>query len=320
MNEENMKQFAVVPLYGFEREPGFLTEIELMPNTYLMRNTKMWASLTDDGFKEAIGTLEYEGIRNSEAAVWFAIPDDEVLTNSRHYLFQALSLVKLFLNMLWAMKDCSVNCKMGFLRWQNMNETGYESNSLGRLYFRASGDTVATLFSESEIRRARAFMLIFSAGISNSYKREQATAIVKGNSRLALFLHHIEAARAAQDLALRVMHGCSALESLLTTTTSELCHQLSERTALFTASDPARQKEVFLHMKTVYDIRSKVAHGSTLKSKCLSDLPNISEKLDSLLRSIFTIVLECDGMYRLFYKGSEDDINNHFVSLLFRAK
>ena len=163
-------------------------------------------------------------------------------------------------------------------------------------------------------------MLKFAAATSGGYKREQSTAIVKGNSRLALFLHHIEAARAAQDLALRVMHGCSALESLLSTTTSELSHQLSERAALLAASDPARQREVFFNMKTVYDIRSKVAHGSTLKGKGLSDLLSISKVLDSLLRSIFTMVLEGDDMANLFCNGSDDDINNHFVSLLFRAK
>jgi hypothetical protein len=33
-------------------------------------------------------------------------------------------LVRVFVNMLWANKDCSVNCKLGFLRWCSGHSTG----------------------------------------------------------------------------------------------------------------------------------------------------------------------------------------------------
>jgi hypothetical protein len=220
--------------------------------------------------------------------------------------------------MLWAVKDNSVNCKLGFLQWHREGTTGYESNSLGRLYFKASGKIDETVFSKSEILRAQAMILAFV--MSGNYKREEYTAIIKGNSCLALFLHHIEAARASQDLALRIMHDCSALESLIATTTSELSHQLSERTALLAANTSKEFLQTFLDMKRVYDIRSKVTHGSTLKGNCLSELPSISSKLDSLLRSIFCKILEDKDLLSLFRVGTDNDINNHFVSLLFPAK
>ena len=57
-----MKQFVIVPLYGFKREPGFLSEVQVTPSMYLLRTTEMWASLTDIGFKDAIGQMEFEGV------------------------------------------------------------------------------------------------------------------------------------------------------------------------------------------------------------------------------------------------------------------
>jgi hypothetical protein len=318
VHNKRMKQFVIVPLYGFKREPSFVADVQIMPGAHLLRCCKMWASLTTDDFKHAIGRMEFEGIQNSEAAVWFFIPNEEPLPSPRHYLFERLGLVKLFLNMLWAVKDCSVNCKLGFLQWHSGDTTGYESNSLGRLYSKASGKVDDTIFSAQEVKRAQALMLDFAK--TGGYERQQSTALIKGNSRLAIFLHHTEAARAAGDLALRIMHSCSGLESLLSTTTSELSHQLSERAALLTASIPEEQRQVFLEMKTVYDIRSKVAHGSTLKGRSLNELASISSKLDSLLRSIFSRVLEDSDLLELFSKGTDDEINSRFVSLLFRTR
>jgi hypothetical protein len=132
-----------------------------------------------------------------------------------------------------------------------------------------------------------------------------------------MFLHHLEAARSVQDLALKVLHGCSALESLLSTSTSELSHQPSERAALLTEATTARRHQLFLDMKSIYDVRSKVTHGSPLSLDRLRDLPGNSVKLDALLRTTFWKIVQSRDLFEFFSRGHEDDINTYFVGQLF---
>jgi hypothetical protein len=288
---------------------------------HLVRNTELWINhMTDSDFKEAIGLLEYEGIRRSEAAIWFFIDDEEILPNPNRYLFECLTLVNFFLNILWAVKDCSVNAKLGFLRCENKGKIGYFSNAMLRFYSKASGEVSNTEFSLEEVSAAKGMMKIFSFAVRGQSSRDQFTAIHKDNSRLVLFLHHLEAARSAGDLARRIMHGCSAVETLLSTSPRELTHQLSERVALFTTSKSDERREVFLEMKTIYDIRSKVAHGSALKESQLRKLTNISSKFDSLLRTLFYKVITNIDLIKLFCEGSEKDIDDYFLNIFFPDK
>jgi hypothetical protein len=286
----SMKQFAIVPVYGLKRAAGFVEDIPILPSMILIRSGKQWLSLTDTHFKEAIGRLECQWLEKSESAIWCPIDPDEVLLDSKGYLFDHLRIVRLFLNMLWAVKDCSVNVKLGFLQWHRDSMTGYESNALGCLYDKASGEMSDTVFSKTEIQRALSLMHAFAT--IRRYKRDQRTAVLDGNSRVALSLHHLEAGRRAMDPALRIMHGCSALESLLSTSKGELAHQLSERVALLVGSTPDHRRKIFSEMKAVYDIRSTVTHGAGLKDGRIKILPETSSKFDSLLRTVFCSILE----------------------------
>jgi hypothetical protein len=313
-----MKQFVIVPFYGLKRAAGFIQDIRILRGMTLIRNAKLWLSLTDTHFREAIGRMECQQLEESEAAIWCAIDPDKTLTNPRRYLFEQLGVVRLFLNTLWAVKDCSVNAKLGFLQWHRDSMTGYESNGLGCLYDKACGEISDTVFSETEIRRASSLLLAFVT--IRRYKRDQRTAVLKGNSRITLSFHHLEAARRALDPALRIMHGCSALESLLSTSARELSHQLSERVALLVGSTPDHRRQIFSEMKAIYDIRSTVTHGTGLKDGRIKVLPEISVKFDSLLRTVFCSVLENAELQRLFSTGNEKEIDERFVSLLFLGR
>ncbi len=113
------------------------------------------------------------------------------------------------------------------------------------------------------------------------------------------------------------MHGCSAVETLLSTSPRELTHQLSERVALFTTDESEERREVFLEMKTICDIRSKVSHGSALKKNQLRELPSISSKFDSLLRTLFYKVITNIDFIKLFCEGVEKDIDDYFLNIVF---
>ena len=64
-----MKQFGIASLLAFKRAPEFIEDIPLWPDVILIRGGQLWLSLTDNGFREAIGRLECLQIRAMDPAL-----------------------------------------------------------------------------------------------------------------------------------------------------------------------------------------------------------------------------------------------------------
>ena len=57
----------------------------------------------------------------------------------------------------------------------------------------------------------------------------------------------------------------TVMEALVSTTTVELSHQVSERIALLLGRDINSRVEIYWEMEKAYGYRSKAAHGKSLK-------------------------------------------------------
>lgn len=127
----------------------------------------------------------------------------------------------------------------------------------------------------------------------------------------------------------------NALEALISTTSQEITHILAERIALLTETTPLKRKEVYDKIKGLYNIRSKITHGSAFIKKgrqtneSLIIHPQLSivprEKMKDLINitmSVITHALAEDDLLSMIQaERNEDkigkDINEYFAKKLF---
>ena len=138
----------------------------------------------------------------------------------------------------------------------------------------------------------------------------------KGFVRSGRAMRFVKAARSAPDLAFKIAHYCSALETLLTTESAELAHKLSERSALLLGQRGYDRLTVFHTVKKAYAVRSKLVHGDTLQARQVEELPSIAVQLDGYLRTILNAILDEESLQRVFDSPGEA-IDEYFTKLLF---
>lgn len=71
---------------------------------------------------------------------------------------------------------------------------------------------------------------------------------------------------ARSDYPLAIADFVSCMEALISPDVTELRHQLSELVALITERNPIRRRDAYLKCKDLYDKRSRVVHGGSLKN------------------------------------------------------
>ena len=83
---------------------------------------------------------------------------------------------------------------------------------------------------------------------------------------------------------------------MFTTDNNEVSHKVSERAAFYIGGNSQAKTEIYKTIKLAYNIRSKYLHGQTIKAQESHQdyLQNISTKVDSLIRQIFTKVIMKD--------------------------
>ena len=107
-------------------------------------------------------------------------------------------------------------------------------------------------------------------------------------SRVSRAFYFLQSARATVFLPLKVAHYCTCFETLVSTSSTELAHQVAERVAVLISEDSQERMEVYRNLKRAYDTRSKVVHGSELtrsQQRYLDDSRNCDDYLRRLLLS-----------------------------------
>ena len=187
--------------------------------------------------------------------------------------FAFLRQIQFVTNKLWFIKDNSVYVRDGFL-------FVYDGAFDDGLSFKASMSTVNSLantnvqdvvFSKEEIISAADDMVIISP---NSLKEDQqdyklATQFqyFKGANldRKTYAFFYILFARSMSAIPVKILMYVTAMEALVSTTTIELSHQVSERVAVLIENNSEERKAIYTTIKKAYGYRSKAAHGESLK-------------------------------------------------------
>ena len=216
-------------------------------------------------------------------------PEDQMsLLNAR------LGVARNFCNVLWLVKDNSVNFDRGFLQYPHRSPGGtprVSINTWAYRYSKADGTTVPTTFSKDELQVA---ISIYKSLYGWVDSRDVSPALTPGTAgtvgRLPRALYFLQGARAMNDFPHKVANYCTSFEALVSTSSTELAHQVSERVAVLIGRDSNEALDIYRNLKRAYGTRSKLVHGDQLSRDWTTYLRE-SNSCDIYLRRLLHLLL-----------------------------
>ena len=286
-------------------------------------NTQSMAKrLVTESIREHIGTLEVNHILSGRPFVYSVSEypvEDTSEQKQLEVLLSRLAHTQMFVNMLWLVKDNSVNFELGFLQFPYIREgqlARVSSNSLSARFSDATGSYDESTFSEAELNQAIELYKAFFGWTHDVYTVPEYPPVSLGKQdRLSRALYFVQAARAGSYLPEKVSYFCTSFESLVSTSASELAHQVAERVAVLIGNNSIEALEIYRNLKRAYDTRSKLVHGGKL-TRQYDRYREDSTNCDSYLRRLFRVLIS-DSDLREAIEQEEEEVNEIFLNRLF---
>lgn len=279
---------------------------------YITNNTKHFDELLTKENSKNIGRLEYNHLRSGRPVIY----SKKHLSNPRQTdeaLLGFLREVQGILFKIWLWKDNSVNCQLAFALGINFELTS--SNCLPVFNSCSTGEDKVLLVSQKDLEQVFGEDSFEIHAISEE-NMPKNTALTKSLGRLTVANYHVQAARNQRDLGFKIASYCSFFETLFSTDSVELSHQLSQRISFFMNIQPKKRLRDYTIMKRSYSIRSKTVHGDLLDSK-KSELTEISRHCDDLARACLRKISDSEELTHLFDQGTRREISEFLTSMLF---
>ncbi len=255
----------------------------------------------------SIGTLELNALFDKGSIVFYQQFDLAAQLAQSDFIQKLLvsrvALVQTFHTALWMQQDAATNSEMAYLVYG----AGYgriDSNFLGVHFTNSKGRSPTVELTREELRRVRLLGTELLAQPTNS--QDSVTQLTTSSPRPMRALYFVNGARAVNDLSIKIAHYCTAFETLLSTSHSELAHQLSERVSFFLAKDGADRAAIYRQLKEAYGYRSKVVHGASISDRKVSELEAVATRCDDYARRLINLVREKPVVSELFQRTPEE--------------
>jgi len=296
--------------------------VKLMPGINITNDENVKRNLLTPGLLQGIGKIEYDYLFEAPNVVFYEYDKDDLRTlgvvKPEPFLVAVLIWIEGLFRDAWLIKDHIMECDAAFLYIDRTSQEAYWSSN-----YLAIRPTFANGAPRKPIKMSGDELKIWAEKnnyIESYFHKKQSSSIrfmmQKGFSRTGRAMQFITAARHARDLAFKIAHYCSALETLFTTDINELAHKLSERVAFFLGNHGYSKSVVFRDVKRAYAVRSKLSHGDVLKPKQVEELPKISQTIDNYLREIMNILFYDEDLLAIFDSHNQR-IEEYFLELIF---
>ena len=234
-------------------------------------------------------------------------------------LFTYLVHAQQFVTMLWLVKDNSVNFELGFLQYPHTKApvgVQVSSNHLSAIFTKADGNRSQVAFSTKELKEAIKYYNLFYGWQALDILAPGSPLVPSGDiNRMSRALYFLQAARATWHLPEKVAYYCTCFEALVSTSPTELAHQVAERVATLIGKDTSDSLEVYRNLKRAYATRSKLVHGGKLtdgNQRYLADSTNCDDCLRRLLH-----LLIADEEVRSAIEQNPEQVNRFFLEKIF---
>jgi hypothetical protein len=292
----------------------------MMPGISIVNDPSYIKKWLDKEFKYFAGQIEYDHLmaadhliacRPEEGSIW------ESYDHSEPLLLTWLIWLSWLIEDSWLVKDNCIGCELAHCNFHHNGKIYWTSNGLFSTLSKANGEALtSTIFSASEIEQWKSVSLELRTHLHSKGFSSLHSPISKASSRFDRFLSFITSSRKAAYPPLKIAQLCSALESLFSTSISELTHRLSERVAHFLGGSAGAMENRYQFMKKAYGIRSQVTHGSHIKQADIEASLAISEGLLNICQEIVFMVLREPEKQAVVY-GSNEAIEDYFRKQLF---
>ena len=275
--------------------------------------------LLTDLLRENIGTLEANHLLSGRPFVYalseFPV-EDTSQEKQRDVLYAHLAHAQMFTNALWLVRDNSINFELGFLQFPHQGPIArVSSNSLSATFSDATRSRAETAFDESELKLAIEYYKEIYGWTHDEFIIPELPPSALGKlDRISRALYFVQAARAASNLPEKVAYFCTCFESLVSTSPSELAHQVAERVASLIGKTPAEALDVYRDLKRAYDTRSKLVHGGQLTGQD-DRYRTDSTNCDSYARRLLQVLILNSEM-KAAIDQEEGSVNEFFLNRL----
>lgn len=288
-----------------------------LPNGLRLTNsTSIAAKLTSDFFSDMVGTIEAKSLMSGKPFVYAEeeyTGSDVSIDAQNDLLHQHLVKTNLFFNFLWLVKDNAANLDLGFLQYPfpYAIQARVSSNRHSVLYSTSQCTTDDISFSDDEIKIAL-----------NQINTASLPIVLGGPTgkidRMSRAFYFLQIARNAPTPAEKIVFYCTCFETLVSTSSTELSHQVSERVAVLLFGHSKKTTEIYRDMKQAYDTRSKLVHGGSLSDDS-EKYRQQSKKCDDYLRLLFRQIAEQKDLEAILRQPFAEKINAYFNTLLLGA-
>ncbi|UXZ98852.1 hypothetical protein K3169_13775 [Pseudomonas phytophila] len=293
---------------------------EIMPTVNIIVGDELVAKYLNAEFQKAAGEIEYQHFKQANHLV-VSLPEEveywDDFVSGEEILHCWMVWVDWALQDSWLVKDNCFISEVAYCRSKLSGEYRWSNNSLYTQASASDGDRQRSVeFVESDIKYWSERLNSLRSHLDGKGYSILTPVLSKKATRFDRFLSFTQIARRSSTPAMKIAQMCSALESLFSTSTTELTHRLSERVAFFAGENPEDKELIYQLMKKAYGVRSQVTHGSHISSALSGLAPELSSKLLDLLRKITFKVLEDPHSADVVY-GDDEFIENHFRRCLF---
>jgi hypothetical protein len=230
---------------------------------------------------------------------------------------------------LWFVKDNSVNLSVLYGRDPELD--GALTKLQLQCYSNCKGQYENVVFELSEIEKAFQFskeldhLSKFHTVNAEDFRDSDGHGVIapaalnsktyNNHNRIARAYLFLNMARSKSFLPLKISFYIAVYESLFTTDGSEVSHKVTERAVLFIGGRQDEKMANFKTLKKAYGVRSKYLHGQELSkgTNNIAELSKLSEKIDSLTRTLFLRIVASDGGHFL---KNDNDLNDWFTEML----
>ena len=301
-----------IELKNFDRD-----YIDILPGLRITNKKKIKEQILTEQNRQMIGFIETHNILNSETILYYEYDDDEKIWEDTSHL-EILEIILQWIDSLlknsWLHKDNSIVSDTAFLIDSNSLSAQASSLKLEYKHTLATGGLDTVYYSEKDLNQLIKIHDQVETYLSNKDSLSIRFMLEKNFSRIGRALLFVKQGRESRNIAYKLSHYCSALETIFTTDNMEISHKLAERTAFF-LSDKLPKSDVFSTIKKAYTVRSKLTHGASLDSKQINSLFDISNDTDSILRESFSKILNNKQLTDLFDSNNQK-IDKYFLELI----
>ena len=225
-------------------------------------------------------------------------------------LVEDMLSVKLLQFYLWLVKDNAAHFDRFWIATRTTQGLVVNNNTWGERPSCADGSFKIVRFNKDELKVARSPNFQRPDYITS---KENPTMLVGSSLRYERFTYFLDAARSSKDVALKIAQYCSALEAMVSTSQSEISHQVSERVAS-TLNGPGEERiGLFKLIKEAYGYRSKAIHGATFKTKDADRLRECASELDESCRRLWFVYADPSSGFRDSIEVSDQIATDYFL-------